>query len=82
MPYQPTSRYPSPWAGQPRAAAAATMTSGSAMDADGAVMIDGLEVVDEQVVVLSPLEPGGDHRPNRSARVRRYGQRGGRRGLG
>lgn len=48
MAYQPVSRYPSVWSG-----AASTEPDG------GSVMIDGLEVVDEQVVVLSPLESRG-----------------------
>ncbi len=80
MPFQPTSRYPSPWAGQPRTASATATDAG---DLGGTVMIDGLEVVDEQVVVLSPSEPEGDDAgPRRPARTRRPRERGGRRGMG
>jgi hypothetical protein len=72
MAYQPVRRFPSP---QSRAA--------SGEPDGGAVMIDGLDVVDEQVVVLSPVEPrgttdrGGRTRPARPASRRPLVQRDG-----
>lgn len=73
MTYEPTSRYPS-WA-----------TASDAPEG-GTIMIDGLDVVDEQVVVLSPLEPRGTQDRHRRTRPSRWAtpraERGGGYGVG
>jgi hypothetical protein len=79
MPYEPANRYRSPW-DSPSSALSTGAPEG------GAVMIDGLEVVDEQVVVLSPLDSrGNDDRTTRrslASRMPRDRRQGVRHGLG
>lgn len=58
MAYQRARRYPS-------RLATASSTAGAP------VMIDGLEVVDEQAVVLSAPQPRGDRPPRRATLTRR-----------
>ena len=53
MELRPTTRYPSRGLGTPN-------------DTGGPVSVDGLEVVDEQVVMLSPLERPGRRRRHRA----------------
>jgi len=82
MDFQPTTRYPSL-----QLARLGTRSDGRDDDTDGSspVVIDGLDVVDEQVVLLSPIEPtrhtGGRTRsPGRPGRSRYPG--GSRDGMG
>lgn len=73
MDYQPTTRYPS------------LQLSRHDGEDPSPVLVDGLDVVDEQVVLLSPLEPRRRiASPVRRSPVRRTPQRrpGGSDGLG
>jgi hypothetical protein len=58
MDYRPATRYRS-----------LSMAAGGGYDNKGPTLIDGLDVVDEQVVVLSPLDV--EHRRKTSGRQRR-----------
>lgn len=67
MELRPTSRYPSR---HPSRGLSADDSWDAPRDdeAAGPVSIDGLEVVDEQVVALAPLDAPGRRRPTRSGR--------------
>lgn len=69
MDYRPATQYKS-----------LSMAAGGEYDGKGTTLIDGLDVVDEQVVVLSPLDV---ERPGRSrGRNRRRQPQEARHGLG
>ena len=69
MDYRPTTRY-----------ASRSMTEGEDPYRTGPTLVDGQEVVDEQVVVLSPLDVEGPRRGR--TRTGHAGRREARRGMG
>lgn len=86
MDFQPTTRYPSLQLAR-LGSRVDTLADGTDFERDDSspVVIDGLDVVDEQVVLLSPIEPTrptgrGTRGPGRPSRTRYPG--GTRHGMG